>query len=390
MDYPSLAMDSRCTEYQNCRPLGSRAKQFGLNISGDDIINFANFLAPESDNVQSLGASGRDLSSFSRLIGGVISNSVPDLGSLLNILSYVGTIIGELQNVANSISQHLSNMAQRIWNWIGQLRQQLNQIFVQMENWVSQHLSLIASQVNSLLNWLYSSMNSAVSYLYNVLQGLLQAQNTSQSAQTSMSAMSTTVPQSSDNAWRDLSDRLQQMSALTQQNIQQFCTQYEPVSGYVKTITAWGGRAAIYGFGILTGGAAVPVATMTVAGLSLAENTVDVECSYSLSGSVDPFQVISLAGSASILLGDVFPHEEGSFGALNNILNFIATSIPVTQQLARTMGSSGYDLSGVASLISSYQTASGSALAAYHQSTPNYVGALSALASSPTCRASMR
>lgn len=355
--------------------LARAATQLGVSISGDDIIAFANLLSGMSD-LHSLGGYLADLQRYDQLIGGLVSNSVPDLASLLSALNSANTILGEIRSVINVANQFLSGLAQRVRTWIAQLQQALYQVFNSMETWVSQNLSLVSSAINGFLRWLHNSLNSALSYVYDVIQGLLQTQNTSESAQSNISAMTSAVPESSNNAWNALSDRLHQIADEMQQRFNGFCSQYAPVSGYVKAITQWGGQIAIYGLGPLAVDAA-----LLVAGLLFVENGVDVGCSYSIRGSVDLVQIISLAGGASILLGEIFPKEENDFGAISRVLTFVASALSATEQLKTSLGSSNYDLSGVSALISNYQSASNQASSAFQQPSPDYVTTLGAIAS---------
>ena len=359
--------------------LARAASQLGVNISGDDIVTFADLLSGVG-NAQSLGGYLGDLQRYSQLISSLVSNNAPDLVSLLNALNSANTILSEIQNVINTVNQFLSGVAQRIRTWIVQLEQALYQVFSSMETWVSQNLSIVAGAINSFLSWLRDSLTSALSYVSNVIEGFLQAQNTSQSAQSSVSAMTSAVPESSNSAWGALSDRLNQVAGEMQQQFNGFCSRYEPVSGYVKTITRWGGQAVVYGLGILSAGAAVIPAKATVAGLLFVENGVDIGCSLSLGGSLDPVQMISFADGASILLSDIFPAEESNFGAISNILAFFTTAVPLAEQLKASLGSS-YDVSGVSALISNYQSASNQANSALHLSSPDYVTTLGAIAS---------
>jgi hypothetical protein len=353
--------------------LARAASQLGVNISGDDIIAFANLLSGIG-GAQSLNGYLADLEGYDQLIGGLLSNSVPDLAALLNALNSANTILTKIQNIINTVNQFLSSFAQRIRVWIVQLKQALDRVFNSMETWVSQNLSVVASAINSFLSWLYNSLTSALSYVYNVIQGFLQAQDSSQSAQSNVSAMTSAVPESSNNAWGALSDRLHQVAGEMQQRFNGLCSQYAPVSGDVKSITRWGGLVAI-GFGPYAADA-----EQVVGGLFLAENAIDASCSYSIGGSIDPVEIISVAAGASGLLGDIFPKEETDFGAISKVLTFVASALSATEQLKASLGSSNYDLSGVSTLISDYQSASNQASTAYHQPNPDYVTALGAIA----------
>lgn len=354
--------------------LARAASQLGVNISGDDIIAFADLLSGMG-SVQSLWGYLADLQNYDQLISGLVSNSVPDLSALLNALNSANTILTEIQNVINTVNQFLIGSAQRIGTWIAQLKQTLDQVFNSMKTWVRQNLSLVADAINSFLSWLHDSLTSALSYVFNVIQGFLQARDTSQSAQSNVSAMTSAVPESSNNAWGALSNRLNQVAGEMQQRVNGLCSQYAPVSGYVKLITRWGGLVAI-GFGPYAADA-----EQVVGGLYLADSTIDFSCSYLKRGSVDPVEIISLAAGASGLLGDIFPEEETDFGAISKVLTFVASALSATEQLKASLGSSNYDLSGVSTLISDYQSASNQANTAYHQPNPDYVATLGALAS---------
>ena len=355
--------------------LARAATQLGVTISGDDIIAFANLLSGMGD-LHSLGGYLADFQRYDQLIGGLVSSSVPDLASLLNALNSANTILSEIRSVINAASQFLSGVAQRIRTWISQLQQALYQVFNSMETWVSQNLSFVSKAINGFLKWIYTTLNSALSYVYSVIQGFLQTQDMSESAQSNISAMTSAVPESSNNAWSALSDRFHQVAGEMQQQFNGFCSQYAPVSGYVKAITKWGGQVAIYGFGPF----AVD-AELVVAGLFLAENGIDVSCSYSIGGSIDPVEIISFAAGASILLGDIFPKEENDFGAISKVLTFVASALSATEQLKTSLDSSNYDISGVSALISDYQSASNQASSAFHQPSPDYVTTLEAIAS---------
>jgi hypothetical protein len=349
--------------------LARAASQLGVNISGDDIIAFANLLSGIG-SAQSLGRYLADLQRYDQLIGGLVSNTIPDLAALLNALNSANTILTEIQSVINTVNQFLSSFAQRIQTWIAQLEQVLSRVFASMEAWVSQNLSLVASAINSFLTWLYNASTSALNYVYNVIQGFLQAQNASQSAQSNVSAMTSSVPESSNSAWGALSERLNQVAGKMQQQFNGFCSQYESVPGNVKTIIEWG---ALTGLGFLNPQAA--------SGLFLIKNGVDIGCSYSVGSSIDPVQIISFAGGASGLLGDIFPKEESDFGAISKMLTFFATAVPVAEQLKTALGSSKYDLSGISALISNYQSATNEASAAFHQANPDCAATLGAIAS---------
>jgi hypothetical protein len=253
-----------------------------------------------------------------------------------------------------------------------------------METWVTQNLSLIASAVNSFLNWLYQVLSSALSYVYNVLQGLSQAHdsiNTMQSSQNGISTMSSSVSTQSANAWSSLSDRLTQVDARMQQQFSQLCTKYEPVKDYVKTITKWGGLALSYGLGPFTGGASVTTGTGLVTAFLLGEDGLNLGCQIADDGISDVVQRISFADGASTFIGDILLPDGGFDSSIGTIIDFLGTAIPIAQQLQNGFSGSSYDLSGVSSLVSSYNSQYNQAYSAYHQSNPDYVAALGAIAS---------
>jgi hypothetical protein len=345
--------------------LARAASQLGVNISGDDIIAFADLLSGMG-SAQSLGGYLADLQNYDQLIGGLLSNSVPDLAALLNAFNSANTILTRIQSIINTVNQFLSSSAQRIRTWIAQLKQTLDQVFNSMETWVRQNLSLVADAINSFLRWLHDSLTSALSYVFNVIQGFLQAKDTSQSAQSNVSAMTSAVPESSNNAWGALSDRLHQVAGEMQHVVNSTCSRYESVPDYVRTILEW---AAVGASGILAG-------PEGASGLLLIENGVDVGCSVSIGSSIDVVQVISFAAGASGLLGDIFPKEETDFGAISKMLTFLGTAVPVAEQLRTSLGSSKYDLSGISALISTYESATNQASSAFSQSNPDYVSTL--------------
>jgi hypothetical protein len=360
------------------------ANQFGITISGDDIRAFADFLA-EIGNAESLDGYLAILLSYSQLVSGLTwpSSGVLDTQYLIQALEGASNISDKLASILGSVNQILSSTAQRIWTWIRQLRGQLYNVFDGMEKWISQNLSVIANSINSFLNWLYQTLDSALGYVYNVLQGLFQAHDaiiTSQSQQNGLSAMSVSVPTESTDASSALSDRLQQVAGQMQQQFNQLCSKYEPIKDQVKAITKWGGLAASYAFGPFTEGASIPAGRIVVPGLLLGEDGLSLACDLSTNGLSDVIQRISFADGASTLIDDLFL-PGGSFdSSVGGIIGFLGTVIPIAQQLQAGFSSSGYDLSGISSLISSYQSQYNKADSAYRQPSPDYVAALEAIA----------
>jgi peroxiredoxin len=85
------------------------------------------------NNAQSLGSSAPNLAVCTQSLSSLLSNSIPDLASLLNALNSANTVVGEIRNVANTINQLFSTALQRFSQWIGQLKQQICRAFNQME-----------------------------------------------------------------------------------------------------------------------------------------------------------------------------------------------------------------------------------------------------------------
>ncbi len=263
-------------------------------------------------------------------------------------------------------------------NWVRSFAQQLYQIFQSLVNWIYSNIPLVANTINSAIIWLYNSLVRILNSIIDAFDTGSQARSSTQSAQDGLSAMMTSVQQSSDDGWNQLSARLSQVAGNIQAKFNDFCGKYQPALGTIKGLTRW--IAPVVG-GVLSGpSAGVLNPANTVAGALLLENTIDAGCSLSKTGTVDSVQVISITSSATDVLGLMFPNEEGQFHAIGNILAYVGVGIPLTKQLLDSMSSSGFDFSSIFSIMSSYQSASSQGNSAYQSSTHDYLGAINALA----------
>ncbi len=352
----------------------------GINVSANDLLQLANLIA--NINSGSLPGYISDLSSFSQLISTVLSSNEPDLSSLSAVLNSVGQILGELSSAAGVVSS-LTGAIQGLISWMRNFVQQLYQIFNSLINWISNNIPIVGQALNTAISWLRDTINPVLNGLISLFDSGNQAQPSAQSANSGLGPMSASVSQSSNTAWSALSARLDQVAGQTRQNFNDFCLKYEPASANIKKITSWIGTAAFYISGA-TAGTLTPAVMATFGGMTMLENGIDVGCSLSLTGTSDPVQIISVGYGAAMMLGGLFPTEEAQFHGIANALNGIDTAVSVATQLQNVFASSGFDLSGVSTIISNYQVAGSQGMAAYQSSTPDYVGAVNAISSVTT------
>ncbi len=355
-------------------------RQFaGLSVYADDITQLASFLI--RDAVSSLRSYISGIRGLSEVISRVISSGVPDLNSLTQVVRSTGQVLNELANAANVINSLMGSAIQRLIGWVRQFQQFLYQIFQSLVDWISRNIPLVAGAINNAIIWLYNTLNSALNYVIGIFDSGTRAQGMTLSANSGLSDMSGSVENSATDAWSKLYARLQQVAGQKKQEFDAFCIKYVPALGHIQSITRWLGKAAIYGSALFTGGTATAVVASAIGGAILLENTIEVGCSISLSGTVDLVRAISLASGALFLLGDMFPAEESQFHAIGNLLYDLTLAIPIAKQLLTSMAASGLDLNQIAAAVSAYDSASRQGSSAYGLPSPDYVGALGAIAS---------
>jgi hypothetical protein len=312
------------------------------------------------------------------LISRVLSAGTPDLSSLNQALSSVTQILNELANAVgffNSVVGVIHGMI----SWLQSLAQQLYQIFQSLVNWISSNIPLIADALNSFVIWLYNAISPVINGIIDLFNQGTQAQSSTLSAQSGLSPMASSVRQSSSDSWNSLSTRLSEVAGQARQSFNGFCAEYQPAKGWITGLTGWIIGPLVGTIATLpTSGALNP--QDTTAGLLFAENAIDSGCRLSLDQAQDPVEIISMVSGATVVLGQIFPGEEGQFHAIANILNYLGPAVSGVGQLVRTVGSSGYDVSGLTNVISSYQSAFNQGNSAYQSSNHDYVGALGALA----------
>ena len=183
-------------------------------------------------------------------------------------------------------------------------------------------------------------------------------------------------------AWGQLSDRLQQVADEGRQKWNGFCDKFQPVLPMIQRITGWIGKG-LWAATMLTGGASVGItgtSYVAVQGFGLIANTVDASCSFSRSGSIsDLVTVISMASGAIFLLGGVFPAEENDLHAIGNILNAIGMGVSTVSSIQNSMAGSGFDLSSISRMITTYDSANKQGTASYAAANPDYVAAIGAI-----------
>jgi hypothetical protein len=353
-------------------------QQFGgLNVSANDIMQLANFLL--QGGAVSLGGYNGDMQALAQLLSALASTSVPELNSLTKALTTVGRVLNYVNSVIGSLSSLVSGVLGSIINWVKSLAQQLYQIFQQLVNWISSHIPIVADAINNAVTWLYNHLSPILSNVIDLFNSGSQAQSAAQSTQSGLSAMSADVQQSS-GALDNLATRLSQIAGQAKEKFDGFCVQYQPSLGKIQSITTWLGRAATYASLIFSAGTTTPLVQEAFGGAIALENTVDIGCSMSLTGTADPVKLISLANGASLMLGDMFPHEESEFHAIGTILGDITAAIPIAKHLIDVMNP-GFDVNQISNIVSSYESASIQGSSAYSQGTPNYIGAIDVLGS---------
>ena len=356
-------------------------QQFGgLNVSANDIIQLANFLL--QGGAVSLGGYTGDMQALAQLLSALASTSVPDLDSLTEALSTAGHVLNYVNSVIGSLSSLVNGVLGSIINWVKGFAQQLYQIFQQLVNWISSHIPIVADAINNAVIWLYNQLSPILSNVIDLFNLGSQGQSTAQSTQSGLSAMSANVQQSS-GALDNLATSLSQVAGQAKQKFDGFCVQYQPALGKIQSITTWLGRAATFASLIFSAGTTTPFVQGALGAAIGLENTVDIGCSISLTATADPVKLISLANGASLMLGDMFPHEESEFHAIGTILGDIAVAIPIASQLLGVMNS-GFDMSQISNIVASYESASTQGSSAYSQGSPNYIGAIDAISSITT------
>lgn len=347
----------------------------GLNISADEIIQLANLMVQV--NAGPLGGYS-DLSGLAQLISGILSTGTPDLSSLNQALSSVTQILNELGNAVGFFNS-VVGVIQGMISWLQSFKQQLYQIFQSLVNWISSNIPLIANALNNFVIWLYNTISPVINDIIDIFNQGPQAQSSTQSAQSGLSPMASSVQQSSSDSWNSLSTRLSEVAGQARQSFDGFCTKYQPAKGWLTGLTGWV-------IGPLIGTIATPLTAGalnpqdTTVGLLFAENAIDVGCRLSLDQAQDPVEIISLGSGATIVLGQIFPGEEGQFHAIANILNYLGPAVGGIGQLVRTVGSSGYDVTALTNVISNYQSAFNQGNSAYQSSNHDFVGTVGALA----------
>jgi hypothetical protein len=347
----------------------------GLNISADEIIQLANLMVQV--NAGPLGGYS-DLSGLAQLISGILSTGTPDLSSLNQALGSVTQTLNELGN-AVSFFNSVVGIIQGMISWLQSFAHQLYQIFQHLVDWISSNIPLFANALNSFVIWLYNTINPVINGIIDIFNQGTQAQSSTQSAQSGLSPMANSVQQSSSDSWNSLSTRLSEVAGQAKQSFEGFCAKYQPAKGWVTGLTGWV-------IGPIIGTIATPFTIGalnpqdTTAGLLFAENAIDVGCRLSLDQAQDPVEIISMGTGATVVLGQIFPGEEGQFHAIANILNYLGPAVSGISQLVQTVGSSGYDVNGLTNVISNYQSAFNQGNLAYQSSNHDYIGALGALA----------
>jgi len=347
----------------------------GFNVSANDILQLAYLISQVSAGTP--GDYGSDIYQLARLVQIVVSAAVPDLGNLNQALSGVSRVLNGLGNVYN-FANSLTRAIQNVINWLKNFAQQLYQVFRSLVDWISSHIPLVAGAVNNVIIWLYNTISPVLNAIIDAFNVGSQTQSSAQSAQASLSDMSASVQQSASNQWNQLSGRLSNVAAQAKQGFDGFCGKYQPALPTLRGLTTWLAPVAGGMLASVSGGALNPQTTLV--GLLFLENTVDAGCRFSLTGTVDPVSLISIASGAMYIFGGAFPGEESQYYAIGNILNAIGTGIPVANQFLSSMRSSGFEMSAISNIVSNYQSALNQGSSAYQSTTADYIGALNALA----------
>jgi hypothetical protein len=352
----------------------------GINVSSKDAIQLANLLV--QIDAGPLGSYTSDLGNLGQMVRQILSATVPDVNSLMNVMNLASQVAGGL-NAAYALLNDLLGAIQTIISWLRSLAEQIVQVFQSLMNWVSSNpiLSLFSSVVtaiNSFLAWLRDSLTTVIDRIIDAFNAGRQAQSSTQSAQGSLSDMSASVRQSYPPALDNLNKRLAQVEDQARQKFNTFCGTYEPALPFIRQITPWVGTVAGAIAAYFSEGSLNP--SIVIPGLEFLENSVDAGCRYLVSGT-DPIAVIAEDYGINSVLDGLFPKEEGTpqMHSIGSLLDAIGAGIPAANQLMNALSSSGYDLSAISSIISRYQSASTQGNSAYESS--DYVGALKTIAS---------
>jgi hypothetical protein len=354
---------------------------FELNVSADDVVQFAEFLVRPASIVDPLKNYISDFRDMGKGLVDLASARVPDLSSLMKVLSSANWASSALPR-ASSIINDLNALVQCILTWVRQFLQQLYQIFESLIDWISEYLNwipIIADAIKGAIRWLYNALSSAASYVISAIDSVLDAQVSTQPAQSGLADMTSAVGETSNSAWNSLNNRLADVAGQAKRGYDSFCTTYLPVLPQVKTATKWA-HDAIAVVSMVAPHIGAPTALPFIRGLLLIENGIAAGCSASLAGKVDFIELISLTAGAIFLLEQVFPAEEEKFNAIGGILNGIVAAVTAYNQF-RESSASVFDLGDVSAIVQEYDFASNTGLAAYQLPAPDYAGAIGAIAS---------